>query len=305
MTPGLPLEAYRDLIALDRPTGPTTAVPAHDALHVDVQAAAAAVLEAMGADPALARAGLAGAVPRGHARQALRAVLTVRDPAPLPPRASTLLDALLHAERLHRGHVEAAALPTVARTRPSTRYPSAAGTALWQGDITTLRADVVVNAANSALLGCFRPFHACVDNALHAAAGPRLRDDCAAIIDAQGAPEPVGTAKITRGHHLAARYVAHTVGPAVHGAVGDADARALASCYRSCLDLAVEVHARTVAFCSISTGVFGYPGPAAARVALAAVDDWLGRHRGALDLVVLDVFTAEDLGVYHHVLDTW
>lgn len=108
-------------------------------------------------------------------------------------------------------------MPAVLDTLPHAAYHAADRTVLWQGDITTLGADAVVNAANSALLGCFRPMHPCIDNALHAAAGPRLRDDCHTIMSLQRHPEPTGTAKITRGHHLAARYVLHTVGPIVDG----------------------------------------------------------------------------------------
>ncbi|MFE7762571.1 macro domain-containing protein [Streptomyces sp. NPDC057438] len=167
-----------------------------------------------------------------------------------------------------------------------------------------MTADAVVNAANSRLLGCFRPRHPCIDNALHNAAGPRLRDDCHTIVTAQGTREPTGTAKITRGYHLPARYVLHTVGPVVQGEPHAYDAQALASSYRACLDLAAQVEdIRTLAFCAISTGVFGYPKEEAAPVALRAVGDWIAARPDRFDRVVFAVFEDADEQAYRHALD--
>lgn len=240
-------------------------------------------------------------------RDALRALLTIRLPEPeLPDELHAMLDQLLAAERRARPVTEATNLPPLRDMVPTTSYPSAARCALWQGDITTLRADAIVNAANDALLGCFIPFHACIDNAIHAAAGPRLREECGRIMRDQGAPEPTGTAKITRGFNLPASYVLHTVGPIVRGPLRRDHTEALASCYRSCLDLAAqEVGIRSVAFCAISTGVFGYPKEAAARVALATVDSWLRAHPGALDRVIFNVFSPDDRAVYAKLVEDW
>lgn len=230
------LDRYRDLVDLDRPFVPAAEpAPPHEL-------------------PALARRALAildegpAAASDAEVRGRLRSLLTVREPAPLPAEAVPVLDALLGGEREQRPTVEVRDLPRVADAFPGTAYAAAGETALWQGDITTLAADAVVNAANSALLGCFLPNHPCIDNAIHDAAGPRLRADCHAIVGAQGAAEPTGAAKATRGYHLPARYVLHTVGPVVHGAPGPADAAALESCYRSCLDLAAGMGLRTIAF---------------------------------------------------------
>ncbi|MFF3335232.1 macro domain-containing protein [Streptomyces sp. NPDC002888] len=301
-----PLAAYRTAIALDEPFQ-SSAVPAPaDRLDEHVRSA----LKLLCRDPAVPRLGLrADSLPdlagadATTARRVLRALLTVRAPGPLPDGASEALDAVLGAERRLRPTVSAGRLPTIAEEFPNTSFPAARRTALWRGDITTLAADAVVNAANSALLGCFRPLHPCIDNALHSAAGPRLRDDCQTVIALQGDSEPTGAAKITRGYHLPARYVLHTVGPVIDGRPGAGDAQALASSYRACLDLAAEVEViRTVAFCAVSTGVFGYPKDEAAPVALRTVADWLDAHPDRFDRVVFTVFGADDESAYRRAL---
>lgn len=220
-------------------------------------------------------------------RRSLRAALTVREPAPIDPELMAVLDALLGGER--RVDADALALP-----KP---------VAVWRGDITRLRADAIVNAANDTLLGCFQPMHPCVDNAIHNAAGPRLRADCQRIVDLQGTPEPTGTAKITRGYHLPASFVLHTVGPVVHGGLEPAHVAALADSYRACLDLAAEVPGiRTIAFCGISTGIFGFPKRPAARVAVGAVEDWLALRPCRFDRVVFVVFGDEDEAAYRELV---
>ncbi|MDX3452683.1 macro domain-containing protein [Streptomyces sp. ME02-8801-2C] len=314
----LPLTAYRSAVALDEPFHPTAAPAA--AARVDAHVRSA--LRLLNTDPAVSRLGLgseslrsladadAGSddfdgfdVGAAAARKVLRALLTVRDPGPLPEGADRELDALLGAERQLRPVFSALRLPTVEEEFPGTTFRAATEVVLWRGDITTLAADAVVNAANSQLLGCFRPLHPCIDNAIHSAAGPRLRDDCQMIVTAQCGAEPTGTAKITRGYHLPARYVLHTVGPVVQGQPRAHDARALASSYRACLDLAAQVEAiRTLAFCAVSTGVFGYPVEQAAPVALRAVADWVSAHPGRFDRVVFVVFDDGNERVYRHGL---
>uniref|UniRef100_UPI0031D89EE8 macro domain-containing protein n=1 Tax=Streptomyces hawaiiensis TaxID=67305 RepID=UPI0031D89EE8 len=237
------------------------------------------------------------------ARRVLRALLTIREPGPLPAGVDEAVDAVLGAEHLLRPTVSVDRLPTIEEELPGSAFPAARHTVLWRGDLTALAADAVVNAANSALLGCFRPLHPCIDNALHHAAGPRLREDCHTIMTLQGTSEPTGTAKITRGYHLPAPYVLHTVGPIVDVRPGAEDARALASSYRACLNLAAEVEAiRTVAFCAVSTGVFGYPKSGAASVALRTVADWLEAHPGRFDRIVFAVFGEDDELAYRQAL---
>ncbi|WP_240944994.1 macro domain-containing protein [Bifidobacterium erythrocebi] len=151
--------------------------------------------------------------------------------------------------------------------------------AIWQGDITTLRCDAIVNAANSGLTGCYAPNHHCIDNAIHSAAGVQLRLACARIMEQQGHPEPVGRAKITPGFNLPARYVLHTVGPMIPSGDPTPDEQEqLADCYRSCLRLAADHGLETVAFCAISTGEFRFPAELAARIAVRTVRDFLARQ---------------------------
>ncbi|MWA05380.1 protein-ADP-ribose hydrolase [Actinomadura sp. LD22] len=225
----------------------------------------------------------------GKDRELLRALLTIRGPRALSGPAEAALDLLLEAERADRTVVAPATLP---RTHGRV--------VIWRGDTTLLGADAVVNAANDRMLGCFIPFHRCIDNAIHSAAGPRLRRDCDQLMRLQrqaiGLPtEPTGRAKATRGYHLPARYVIHTVGPIVHHTLTAAQREALASCYRSCLDLAARLPSvRSIGICAISTGVFGFPRDAAARIAVATVDTWLAEHPGRLDQIVLNPFTSED-----------
>ncbi|HEX2988165.1 MAG TPA: protein-ADP-ribose hydrolase [Chloroflexota bacterium] len=241
-----------------------------------------------------------------QARRLLRAFLTVRGPEPLLESFNLMLDGLLQLELQERGQVELPSLTRIRDLLPESSYPALPYCALWRGDITRLSVDAIVNAANSRMLGCFVPFHACIDNAIHSTAGPRLREDCDRIMRLQGGPEPTGGAKATRGYNLPARFVLHTVGPIVEKELTEAHEKALASCYISCLDLASrlpDVH--SVAFCAISTGVFGYPKLPAALVALQTVSEWLRAHPGSLDLVVFNVFGDEDLAVYQVALEKW
>jgi O-acetyl-ADP-ribose deacetylase (regulator of RNase III) len=218
----------------------------------------------------------------------IRALGAARPPGPLPPEVALAWSTYLDRQR-------AESVPVDPRDFPARE----GGLAIWRGDITRLAADAIVNAANSALLGCFHPLHACIDNAIHSAAGPGLRLACAELMGAQGHPEPVGQAKVTPGFHLPSRYVIHTVGPQVPGAVQPGHRRDLEACYRSVLEAAATLpDVRTLAFCSISTGVFGYPIEEAAPVAVGTVRTWLFDHPGRFDRVIFDVFSAEDEEVY-------
>ncbi|MGW5690899.1 macro domain-containing protein [Streptomyces asiaticus] len=303
-TLALPLAAYRDAVALDEPFRPT----ATPALTGSLPHVLRAALHLLADDPAVSKTGLWPEEPLrlddADARRLLRAALTVRPPGLLLSSEITrALDALLGGERRAEAVTDPVTLPTLAQEFPHTVYPAADRTVLWQGDITTLAADAVVNAANSTLLGCFVPMHPCIDNAIHSAAGPRLRDDCHTVMTLQGGPEPTGTAKITRGYHLPAPYILHTVGPVANGPLRPEHQRALAASYRACLALAAEAGTiRTVAFCSVSTGVFGYPRSQAARTALATVAAWLDQHPGHLDRVIFNVYGDADRTAYLHAL---
>ena len=175
------------------------------------------------------------------------------------------------------------------------------GLALWQGDITTLACDAVVNAANSAMLGCFHPGHHCIDNAIHTFAGVQLRLFCARMMEEQGHPEPAGRARITPAFNLPARRVIHTVGPAVRGVPSARDAELLASCYASCLEAAAENGVETLAFCCISTGVFGFPQEQAAEIAVRTVTGLRTRYP-SIEKVIFNVFRNSDLVIYRRLL---
>jgi len=225
----------------------------------------------------------------------------------LSPAQSTWADRVAAGVAATRGPAVAVdELATLEST--NTRYPAAARTSLWVGDITRLAAGAIVNAANRYLLGCRQPHHACIDNAIHTRAGPRLRDDCDAIMKLQGSDERPGMAKITRAYALPSDFVLHTVGPQLRpGATPTRDERRqLASCYTACLDAAAAVDTvRTVAFCAISTGVFAYPKPDAARVALGAVAEWLALKPRRFDRVVFNLYSQGDADVYRAALRDW
>ena len=170
---------------------------------------------------------------------------------------------------------------------------------LWRGDITTLKCGAIVNAANSGMTGCYQPCHNCIDNCIHTFAGTRLRLECAGIMKKQGYPEPTGHAKITPSYNLPCDYVIHTVGPIVQGKLTVEHCRLLKSCYQSCLELAVQNGIDSIAFCCISTGVFGFPKQEAAEIAVRTVRNFMKSHRIK---VIINVFGNEDYGIYRKIL---
>lgn len=172
---------------------------------------------------------------------------------------------------------------------------------LWKGDITELRVDAIVNAANSQMCGCFRAMHNCVDNIIHSKAGIELRLCCYDMMQAQGHEEPTGKAKITPGYNLPCRYVIHTVGSIVQGRLKKKHEELLASCYRSCLELAEQNGVKSIAFCCISTGVFMFPNRRATQIAVETVRTYYA-ETGSQMKVVFNVFKDEDLKIYRRIL---
>lgn len=170
---------------------------------------------------------------------------------------------------------------------------------LWRGDITTLKCGAIVNAANSGMTGCYQPCHNCIDNCIHTFAGVRLRLECAGIIEKQGFPEPTGQAKITPAYNLPCDYVIHTVGPIVQGKLTAEHCRLLESCYRSCLEIAVQNGIDSIAFCCISTGVFGFPKQEAAEIAVKTVRGFLKNNSIK---VIFNVFGDDDYAIYKRLL---
>ena len=171
---------------------------------------------------------------------------------------------------------------------------------LWQGDITRLKGDAIVNAANAQMLGCWAPLHNCIDNCIHSSAGVQLRQECYRLMQAQGHDEPTGQAKITLGYNLPAKHVIHTVGPIIPNGIPTREQeRQLASCYRSCLDVAEEAGCESIAFCCISTGVFHFPNERAAEIAVETVASYPFR---LLKAVVFNVFLDKDYNIYRRIL---
>ena len=225
-------------------------------------------------------------------RRLLRSLMNVRPPRPLDQQFLQVQDELLSAEREAQGGVEGDRLPVT---------PADPRIAIWQGDITRLAVDAIVDADNSALLGCFCPCHGCIDNAIHSAAGLQLRRECNEIMMAQGHPEPTGRAKLTKGYNLPAKFILHTVGPIVQGRVSRKDRAELASCYRSCLLLAAERGLGSIAFCCISTGEFHFPNREAAEIAVETVTEFL-RRPTSIQKVIFNVFKDLDAEIYRSLL---
>ncbi len=219
-----------------------------------------------------------------------RSLVNVREPRPISDEFTRLQDAFLQQEIARKGV-----------TALSNLKPVRQELYLWQGDITTLRVDAIVNAANSGMTGCYSPLHGCIDNAIHTFAGVGLRLECAEMMEKQGFPEPTGQAKITKAYNLPCRYVLHTVGPIVSGALTQGDCDLLAACYRSCLKLADEKQLGSVAFCCISTGEFHFPNQKAAEIAVKTVEAYKA-ETGSSIKVVFNVFQDEDDFIYQRLL---
>ena len=223
-------------------------------------------------------------------RRLLRSLMNVRPPVPASEEFLKVQDAYLQERLAERGVTE-----------PENLTPIQPGIYLWQGDITTLAADAIVNAANSRILGCFVPCHGCIDNAIHTYAGIQLRMECARIMAGQRKEEATGKAKITKAYNLPCRYVLHTVGPVISGPLREQDCRLLAGCYSSCLELAAKNGLRSVAFCCISTGVFRFPQEKAAEIAVETVKQFLEQDN-TVKQVIFNVFTDRDLELYRRQL---
>ena len=220
----------------------------------------------------------------------LRGLMNVRRPARIGAEFLQVQDEYLQGETAVKGITDIADLT-----------PVQPGLYLWQGDITTLKCDAIVNAANSGMTGCYIPNHRCIDNAIHTYAGVELRLACAELMEQQGYPEPTGQAKITPAFNLPCRYVLHTVGPIISGRVTKADKELLASCYRSCLELAAENKLESVAFCCISTGEFHFPNDLAAEIAVRTVKEFL-KKQTSVKKVIFNVFKDLDKAIYEKLL---
>jgi len=220
----------------------------------------------------------------------LRSLFNIRMPGPVTAEFLKVQDEYLQTETAEKGITNIADLT-----------PLQEDLYLWQGDITTLHCDAIVNAANSQMLGCFCPCHGCIDNAIHTFSGVQLRMACADLMKRQSHEEPVGEAKITPAYNLPCKYVLHTVGPIIRGKPTRRDEERLASCYRSCLELAEKNNVKSIAFCCISTGEFHFPNERAAEIAVETVKEYK-RQTNSRMRVIFDVFKENDWHIYRELL---
>lgn len=222
----------------------------------------------------------------------LRSLMNVRPPRPVSEKFLEIQDEYLTERNIERGITDIADLKPV--KSDSRLY-------IWQGDITTLKCDAIVNACNSQMLGCFSPMHACIDNFIHTYAGVELRLKMQEIMTKQGHEEETGKAKITSGYNLPAKYILHTVGPIIQWEVTKEDEALLASCYRECLKLAAATGVESIAFCCLSTGVFRFPQQRAAEIATETVKQFLKKD-SRIKKVIFNVFKDDDLEIYSGLL---
>ena len=230
-------------------------------------------------------------------RRILRSLMNVRMPRKMDEAVLAVQDEYLQARIRENGIVEPADIPII-RDRMS----------IWQGDITRLAVDAIVNAANSQMLGCFVPMHTCIDNCIHTFAGVQLRAECARQMDqlksryGRDYEQPTALPMLTDAYNLPARKVIHIVGPIVQGRLTASLENDLAACYRNTLDMCLENGLKSVAFCCISTGVFHFPNKRAAEIAVQTVTGWLSEHPGGMERVIFNVFKDEDKAYYEQLL---
>lgn len=218
-----------------------------------------------------------------------RSLVNVRMPESISDEYLTLEDEYLQEEIRQKGITHIKEL-----------IPCSNDIYLWQGDITTIDADAIVNAANNQLLGCFCPCHACIDNCIHTFAGVRLRLECNEIMQKQGYKEPTGKAKITSAYNLPSKYVMHTVGPIISGILTKKDKQLLSSCYYECLKMADEYKLNSIAFCCVSTGEFHFPNDKAAQIAVDTVKQYKSETNSKIK-VIFNVFKDKDYKIYREL----
>ncbi len=230
-------------------------------------------------------------------RTALRSLMNIRMPAPMPDEVLKVQDEYLSRRLAEKGIVTLDSIPA-----------NADKISIWQGDITLLEVDAIVNAANSQMLGCFVPMHACIDNCIHTFAGIQLRLEChnkmeeLRSIHGPAYQQPTSVPLITDAFNLPAKKVIHVVGPIVSGSLTAEHEKALAACYTNVLDMCLANSLRSVAFCCISTGVFHFPNQRAAEIATATVRSWLSVHPDAMDRVIFNVFKDKDKEYYERFI---
>ncbi len=230
-------------------------------------------------------------------RRILRSLMNIRMPGSMPEDTLKVQDAYLKARAEEKRIVTPGDIPVINGVL-----------SIWQGDITRLAVDAIVNAANSQMLGCFVPMHTCIDNCIHTFAGIQLRAECDRqmnLLRKQYGPDyeqPTAVPMLTDAYNLPAKKVIHIVGPIVERELTEDLEKQLADCYLNTLDLCLEHNLKSVAFCCISTGVFRFPNKRAAEIAVKTATDWLNAHEGTMDRVIFNVFKDEDREIYEQLL---
>ena len=230
-------------------------------------------------------------------RRILRSLMNIRMPKRMDNSVLAVQDEYLRERIRENGIVELSDIPVIRD-----------GLSIWQGDITRLAVDAIVNAANSQMLGCFVPMHTCIDNCIHTFAGVQLRAECARqmseLRNKYGVDyeQPTAVPMLTDAFNLPAKKVVHIVGPIVQERLTPALEKDLADCYKNTLDICAENGLKSVAFCCISTGVFCFPNRRAAEIAVETVTAWMKEHSGMIDRVIFNVFKDEDKAYYEKLL---
>ena len=237
----------------------------------------------------------------------LRSLMNVRQPKETSGEILKVQDEYLTERNKEKGIVYLKDIKTIKETINS-KHPYSQKISIWQGDITKLSCDAIVNAANSQMLGCFVPMHTCIDNCIHTFAGVQLRYECNKIMNefrkkyGDDYEQPTSVPIITNGYNLPAKKVIHVAGPIVTGTLTKSLEQDLKKCYKNILDLCLEKNLKSVAFCCISTGVFRFPNERAAEIAVETVTNWLKQNGNKIDRVVFNVFKQEDKFCYEHFL---
>ena len=235
-------------------------------------------------------------------KRILRSLMNIRMPRMMAPSVLAVQDEYLQERNRENGIVQISDIATIADQR--SRHPHADLISIWQGDITRLAADAIVNAANSQMLGCFVPMHTCIDNCIHTFAGVQLRAECNRQMNqlriryGNDYEQPTAVPMLTDGYNLPAKKVIHIVGPIVSGRLTPSLEQDLADCYSRTMDMCAENDLKSVAFCCISTGVFHFPNRRAAEIAVRTVTDWLNGHPDRMERVIFNVFKDEDKAYY-------
>lgn len=227
----------------------------------------------------------------------LRSLMNIRMPKKMADEVMKVQDEYLSFCTMAKGIVKLLDIPVIREN-----------ISIWQGDITRLKVDAIVNAANSQMLGCFVPMHTCIDNQIHTFAGIQLRAECDRQMNelrlkyGNDYEQPTAIPMLTDAYNLPANKVIHIVGPIVSEKLTVKLEKKLAECYRNTLDMCLKNGLKSVAFCCISTGVFCFPNERAAKIAVETVKEWSLNHSDFMERIIFNVFKDEDKKYYEELL---